>query len=304
MIRIPFRIPITIHPFFWLTALIIGFFNSGGNLTGMVMWLGVIFVSVLVHEFGHATTAFLFGLNPSIELVALGGMTVYPSGKLSLWKQFFIVLNGPIFGFLLFGIAWGLLKLQISPTLHQLFTLFFWVNLVWTALNLVPVMPLDGGQLLRIAFEGLFGTKGLKYSLIIGIVVAILLSILFFFLQSFLIGALFFLFAFQSFDLYRQARRMSSEDRSDYFQKAFEEAEEDLQAGNKEKALSEFERIRSETHEGVIRRLATEYLAFLKYEKGESEQAYQLLQSIRADLSGEALCLLHKAALRRKIMHW
>ena len=53
MIVIPGRIPIAIHPFFWLLAAIIGWMNSG-SFFGMLVWIGIIFFSVLIHEFGHA----------------------------------------------------------------------------------------------------------------------------------------------------------------------------------------------------------------------------------------------------------
>ncbi len=300
MINIPGRIPISIHPFFWVTALLIGFLSSHGSPVGALIWVGVILVSVLIHEFGHATTALFFGLKPRIDLVALGGLTTHQGEKLPLWKQFFIVLNGPLFGFMLFLLSWGLLKLPMASTLQGVLTLFLWINLVWTVLNLVPVLPLDGGQLLRIVLEGIFGAKGFGYSLVVGMIVSFGLSIAFFILRNFLVGALFFLFAFQSFDLYRRMRRLSEEDRTDRFKQALDEAERDLQQGNKERALAEFERIHAETHEGMIHLLATQYLAFLKYERGESAETYKLLKSIRSDVNGDALCLLHKAAFDQK----
>ncbi len=100
ILQFPGRIPITIYPTFWLFAALIGYLNSG-SLIGTLIWIGIIFVSVLFHEFGHALTALLFGQHPRIELVALGGLTYHDGQKLPFWKQFFIVLDGPIFGFLL-----------------------------------------------------------------------------------------------------------------------------------------------------------------------------------------------------------
>ncbi len=300
MINIPGRIPITIHPLFWLTALLIGFLSSQGSPLAILLWIVVILVSVLVHEFGHALMALAFHLKPSIELVALGGVTTHEGKDLPLWKQFLIVLNGPLFGFLLFLSAWGLGKLPLGETLSTVFLFFSRVNLIWTILNLVPVVPLDGGQLLRIVLEALFGKKGFRYSLIVGMGLSLALSVLFFLSQNFLPGALFFLFAFQSFDIYRRVRRMTEEDHSALLKQAFEQAELDLKEGNKESALAAFERIHKQTHEGMLHFLSAEYLAFLKYEKGETLEAYKLLQSIRRRLSREALCLLHKVAFDQK----
>src|SRR3989344_6678184 len=73
MIVIPGRIPVAIHPFFWLIAGLIGWMNSH-TLFGMLAWIGIILVSVLVHEFGHALTAVFFKQKTKIQLVALGGL--------------------------------------------------------------------------------------------------------------------------------------------------------------------------------------------------------------------------------------
>ncbi|HSX04114.1 MAG TPA: site-2 protease family protein [Rhabdochlamydiaceae bacterium] len=301
MIRIPGRIPIFIHPAFWVVAAIIGFFNSL-TFTGTLIWIFVILVSVLIHELGHAITAVVFGLNPRIELVALGGLTYHRGDKLPFLKQFFIVLDGPLFGFFLFLVAFFLLKVPslAAGTSGTIIYYFYWVNLVWTILNLVPVMPLDGGQLLRIVLEGAFGLKGFKYSLIIGTLIAGLLSLAFFLFQYFLIGALFFLFAFQSYDIWRSTRNISDKDRSEDLKGEFEKAEADLQAGRKEQAAQEFERIRLEAKKGMLYNLATQYLAFLKYDQGDLEGTYGLLHSIRAELSPEALCLFHRVAYEKK----
>src|SRR5579871_2650453 len=161
------RIPISIYPTFWIFAALIGYLNSM-SLVGTLIWVAIIFVSVLFHEFGHALTALMFGENPRIELVALGGLTYHQGQKLPFWKQFFIVLNGPVFGFLLVGLATILLQF---PSLSQnmmgkVLALTRVVNLFWTIVNLLPVMPLDGGQLLRIILERIFGLKGFKFAIL------------------------------------------------------------------------------------------------------------------------------------------
>ncbi len=301
MIHIKGKIPITINPFFWVTAAIIGFLYSGA-LVGTLIWMFVILVSVLVHEMGHASTALFFGLKPRIELVALGGLTIHQGEKLPFWKQFFIVLNGPLFGFMLFLLAWLLLRSPAIATgaAGKVLTYFFLVNLIWTIFNLVPVMPLDGGQLLRIALEGFFGAKGFRISLIIGMCVAGGASLFFFMTQNFLVGAILFLFAFQNFDMYRKLKHFSDGDRNPNLKQALETAEKDLQEGNKDKALFSFEKIRNESKEGMIHIMATQYLAFLKYDLGRTKEAYELLLPIRSELSPEALCLLHKTAYDEK----
>lgn len=301
MIRIPGRIPIIIHPTFWVVAALIGYFFSH-SFIGALIWIFIIFVSVLFHELGHALTAVLFRQNPRIELVALGGLTYHEGHKLSFVKQFFIVFDGPFFGFLLFLIATLLLQFESISTgpAAGIIKNFQWINLFWTILNLVPVFPLDGGQLLRIILEGIFGVKGFKYALLTSMSVSLALSLMFFVFQSFLVGALFFLLAFQSYETWRRTRRMSEPDRDESLKKQFDDAEKDLQAGRKEQAIEAFETIRQKAKQGLIYNLTTQYLAYLKYDLGKTREAYELLLSIRPELDSDALCLLHKAAFEEK----
>jgi len=303
MIKIPGRIPIFIHPTFWLLSILIGFMNGGGNLLSILIWVGIIFVSVLFHEMGHAITALLFGRNPRIELVALGGLTYHDGSKLALWKQFFITLNGPLFGFLLVIIATILLSIPAliqNPFAITIIKLFQVVNFFWTIVNLLPVIPLDGGQLLRIIFEGWLGVKGISYSLFFSMVLALLISLAAFFFQSFLLGAFFFLFAYNGYESWRQAKMMAQPDQQVAMSSVFESAEQAMKTGRKVEAITLFEQVRHATGKGLLYLLSTQYLAFLKYELGNVQEAHDLLCSIRTQLNEEALVLLHRVAFEIK----
>ncbi len=301
MIRFPGRIPVSIYPTFWIFAALIGYINSQ-SFIGTLIWIGIIFISVLIHEYGHALTALLFGQKPRIELVALGGLTYHDGQQLSFLKQFFIVLDGPLFGFMLYVVS--ALLLQI-PSLAQgmsgsILSLISVVNLFWTIVNLLPVFPLDGGQLLRIILERIFGFKGFKYALYTSVVVAILISLGFFLYQAFIIGALFFLLAFQSFDTLRRTKHLTASDRDDSLRDLLLKIEEKMQAGHKEEAIELCNKARAKAKEGMLHAMATQYLALMKYDAGESKEAYELLRSVRDDLAGDTLCLLHKAAYDQK----
>lgn len=298
MIRIPGAIPIAIHPLFWLIAALIGWANSQ-SLIGMVIWIGIIFVSVLVHEFGHALTAVCFGQKAQIQLVALGGLTSYDGPKLKFWKQFVIVFNGPLAGMGLVILSALLLQLSFSGMLRGLLTVFMLANLFWSVVNLLPVLPLDGGQLLRIALEGFFGIKGFRASLLIGAILAALFSFFFFILQQFLIGAILFLFAFQSFDNWRKSRLANPRDREDDFRKQVIQGEELLQKGDKAGAILLFEDVLKKAPGGVLAASAAQYLGFLYADLGKKEEAYQLLYPIKKHLEGESLTLLHALAAER-----
>ncbi len=297
MIRIPGPIPITIYPAFWIFSVLIGYINSY-SLVGTLIWVIIIFISVLFHEFGHALTAFIFGQKPRIDLVALGGLTYHQGQKLPFIKQFFIVLNGPLFGFLLFGIVSGLLHIPgfSEGTLGAILSLMRIINLFWTIVNLFPVMPLDGGQLLRVSLEGIFGFKGFKYAIFVSIAFAVGVSLVAFLYQAFLIGALFFLLGFQSYDMLRKTRHLAEPDRNDDLRELLTRAEEMLQRGNKQEAMALCEEIRKKTKKGIIYENAIQYLAFLKYDQGRSKETYELLLPLKDDLENETLCLLHKAA--------
>jgi hypothetical protein len=132
------------------------------------------------------------------------------------------------------------------------------------------------------------------------VIIAVLISLFFFLYQQFIIGALFFLLAYQSYDMWRRTRFLTEKDRSGDLKKALENAENNLQAGKKEEALAGFEKIRKDTKQGMIYDLATQYLAFLNYEMGKTRESYELLLPLRKELPAEALCLLHRAAFDEK----
>ena len=226
MIRIPGRIPITIYPTFWILAALIAVLFGEGDFLKMFIWVGVIFVSVLFHEFGHALTALCFGRNPRIELVAMGGLTYHDGEKLPFWKQFLITLNGPVFGFIIVIAVYLLKDIPALSTGYagQLLLQILVVNIIWTVVNLLPVLPLDGGQLLRIVLEKFFDVKGLRYAFLLSSILSLAFCLILFLTQNFLAGAVFFLFAFENFDNFRKSRFVRDSDRSDECKKIFLEA--------------------------------------------------------------------------------
>jgi stage IV sporulation protein FB len=299
MIEIPGRIPLLIHPFFWIFAAIIGWLNSQ-TLMGTLIWVGIIFVSVLFHEFGHALTAICFKQKAKIQLVALGGLTSFEGPKLKFWQQFLITLNGPLFGFFLFLFASFLLKFSWPFVFVSILKATQFANLFWTVINLLPVLPLDGGQLLRIVLEASFGIKGFRASLLIGSILSALFSFYFFMVQAFLVGAFFFLFAFQSFDSWRKSRLVTKDDQEEENKELMLKAEMALQAGNKEEAKRLLEDVAKKTEGGLLALTAKQYLAFFAMKEGNHEHAYEILLPIKEELTDDALCILHELAAEQK----
>ena len=149
--------PIRIHPWFFLSAVMLG--GNFGFGWKMAAWIFVVFLSVLVHEMGHAVVGRAFGGHPEIHLQAFGGVT-FPQFERQPGpgRQFILSVAGPVFGLLLGALAWSLLRFftpeRGSPTdwtMHQ----FLSISVVWAVFNLLPILPLDGGQMMLAALEGL-----------------------------------------------------------------------------------------------------------------------------------------------------
>lgn len=294
MITIPGRIPISIHPLFWLIAFFIGWVWTY-TFTGALIAMGVILFSVLLHEFGHALTACAFGQKTRIQLAAFGGFTYREGRKLKLWEEFIVVLNGPMTGFFLFLAAYSINKYVAIENPSILFLVkFTWVaNLFWTVMNLVPVLPLDGGHLMSIILEAIFGFKGVKMAIVAGIVIAVVLSVTFFALGLFLIGALFLILTFESFRSLRYYKMFSEQDRDQNLQQLMQSADADFQAGNASQALSKLEQVRSQTGKGILYTVATQEMAEIYKSQERYDEAYALLTPLRKHLSGENLATFH-----------
>jgi Zn-dependent protease len=138
--------------------------NTQAVALGVLAWMVIVFVSVLIHELGHALAYRAFGFQPSIALVSLGGETRPNSAGTLLWyRSVFVSLAGPLAGLAL-GMACGgghffLLKGD-SGALSFFLYWFFATNLFWTIFNLLPVLPLDGGHVLSTVLIRFFGRRG------------------------------------------------------------------------------------------------------------------------------------------------
>lgn len=301
MISLPGIIPIRIHPIFWLMAFGIGWLSSQ-EIFSALLWVVVITVSVLVHEFGHALTAKAFGQRVQIDLVGMGGLTLRRGGKLTSIREFLIVLNGPLAGFALF-IASSLLYAgfgkQLAFPIAYMLQVSILVNLWWTLLNLLPVQPLDGGQLLRIILESIFGLKGVKFALFLSMVISASLSLFFLWQQQLFAGAIFLLLTYEGYRTWQSSLQMTESDQKGDLQKELSEAEREIRYGDLEKAREMLVALREKSKTGIIHLAATQYLADLFNEQQNYKDAYDLLSPIENSLSPDSLMLLHQLTYRR-----
>lgn len=189
-----FGIPIVVQPFFWVISVLLGLGIASNPDTpkgAMLAWVITVFLSVLIHELGHAVAIRAHRLQPSIELQGFGGATTWPrSAKLSRLSLIVISLAGPFAGFALALGAWVVSGAMAapSPLLDFLLSNLVVVNLVWGVVNLLPVIPFDGGHVLEHALGPKRERTALWISTIAGVVVAIAFAAMF---RSFL-GAIFF----------------------------------------------------------------------------------------------------------------
>ncbi len=124
------------------------FVGEYGPLAVLGLGAGITF-GALSHELGHAMAGRIFGLRAGIELVAFGGRTRFVGESLSPGRGIVIALAGPavnlVFGGLLFlPVFFGFLP--PSPGAQRVAQVLPIIYLAWGLMNLVPVLPLDGGQ--------------------------------------------------------------------------------------------------------------------------------------------------------------
>jgi Zn-dependent protease len=228
-----FDIPVRVHPLFWIIALLLG--SSSRDILSLLIWVPVVFVSILVHELGHALAMRYYGQPSQIVLHFAGGLTVpQPVQWGSRWasvgytarQEILISLAGPGAGFLLALLVLGAVVLvggSVGVTmlagviplvtaavpvggrvLNLIVSMLLWVNIFWGLINLVPVYPLDGGKVAQNVLvqvdpiDG--GRKSLWLSVIAGAIVAVFGLL---FLRSLYMAVLFGFLAFQSYQTLR-----------------------------------------------------------------------------------------------------
>ncbi|MFV0445340.1 MAG: site-2 protease family protein [Planctomycetaceae bacterium] len=173
-----FGIPVRVLPWFWLMAALLGQSTMDEGLPALGLWIFAVFISILVHEFGHALSAVAFGYPPQVVLYQFGGMALYSPGReYSLWQSILITAAGPLAGLALSAISMGVIvtgllaEFQIPEGLGYFLNMMFTINLFWSILNLLPVLPLDGGQICRDVLKLITPRNGLRIALVISVVV-------------------------------------------------------------------------------------------------------------------------------------
>lgn len=171
-----FQIPVVISPWFLILAGWLGWQQH--DLRYTLIWIVVLAVSILVHEFGHALVARAYRLAPKVMLHGWGGLCAHDRAERDR-DDALIVISGPAAGLLLGGLVWILARFipGLHGNLYAMYTIniLLYVNIFWSLVNLIPLWPLDGGQLFRLGLLQVFGPgKAERITHITGLVIGVI----------------------------------------------------------------------------------------------------------------------------------
>jgi Zn-dependent protease len=148
-----FRFPVTVSPWFWLTAVFLGWgIMQRLGPVFLLLWVACVFVSILAHELGHGLVYRLYRVESSLALIAFGGLAI-PDGGVSRWRQIAVSLAGPGIQLVIVGLLYvSHLSTGWAATNDYTAAAYLFlsgINLWWAMFNLLPVWPLDGGRVSR-----------------------------------------------------------------------------------------------------------------------------------------------------------
>lgn len=157
-----FGIPFFINPsWFFILGLVTWSYGSNltrfPNFTGATPWiLGFItalllFSSVLAHELGHSFVAISQGIPvKSITLFIFGGLATLEKESETPFQAFTVAIAGPLVSLLIFGIfALVGAGFSLNQSLEAIILPVAYINLVLALFNMIPGLPLDGGNVLK-----------------------------------------------------------------------------------------------------------------------------------------------------------
>lgn len=199
-------IPVRVHPFFWIVTLMLGANGAQDNVSHILIWVGCVFVSILIHEFGHALMAWVFGAYPSVVLYGMGGLCYYDDiDRQGPWQRIAVLFCGPGAGFLFLGLILGtylaLGQPTVSPMGAEILDRLVFINLWWGILNLFPIWPMDGGQITVTVLSMINRRNGRRWGHVVSLLCAGAFAIWMVSLRSFWMAFLFGYFAFSNYQV-------------------------------------------------------------------------------------------------------
>lgn len=153
-------------------------FPDYGSTTVLVIALLhaiAIYISVFIHELGHALLAQRYGYQPKeIVLNLIGGHTAFARDFDTPKHQILIAFFGPLANSLVIVFGYLLYVTNPHPVVESLGVWLMWASAITTVINLFPGFPLDGGAILGGFVWSMTGNRnaGLKANAMGGLVIA------------------------------------------------------------------------------------------------------------------------------------
>ncbi|MDJ0898831.1 MAG: site-2 protease family protein [Xenococcus sp. MO_188.B8] len=157
-----FGIPFYINPSWFfvlgLVTLELGYdFARYPQLSGIIPWLLglfgalLLFASVLAHELGHSFAAIAQGIQvKSITLFIFGGLATLEKESETPLQSLLVAIAGPLVSILLFIVFTIIgVNVPLADPLTAVVSLLAYINLVLALFNMIPGLPLDGGNVLK-----------------------------------------------------------------------------------------------------------------------------------------------------------
>ncbi|NES80087.1 MAG: site-2 protease family protein [Moorea sp. SIO2B7] len=178
-----FGIPFYVNPSWFLVLALVTFsygeeLASFPQLGGITPWvLGLVtalllFASVLAHELGHSFAAMQQGIEvKSITLFLFGGLANLEKESETPFQAFLVAIAGPLVSLLLFGLFTAIgVTIALPTPLAAIISLLASINLILALFNLIPGLPLDGGNILKAAVWQITGNpnKGVIFASRVG----------------------------------------------------------------------------------------------------------------------------------------
>ena len=147
--------PIYVQVSFLILAafFVILYMEGEGSLASSILWLPVLFFSVVFHELAHAGVIGAFGFGTSvIYLGGFGGVTINERNS-KPWQDAMISVAGPLSSFAMAALSFAALLYIPAAREHPLARDFLskmsWANVIWGVFNFLPIFPMDGGKALQ-----------------------------------------------------------------------------------------------------------------------------------------------------------
>lgn len=190
-----FGFPTRVTWSFWVAAVVLGWstsvawdrgfasrnIDSPGALVLLIIWSAAMFISILVHELGHAIAMRYYGMQSRMILYHFGGLAIGSNfgswngarrSSLNARDSLLIAAAGPIAQLLLAAVVYAVgrslgvqmyldqllqyyfsieppdVPLPSSAAVYAIFNSLITPSVLWALLNLLPIMPMDGGNIM------------------------------------------------------------------------------------------------------------------------------------------------------------